>query len=510
VTENDEAPDSPAATQGVLTVGTSEPGEVLADRYQLDQHINDDAYGRQIWLGSDVLLRRPVAIIVRHPGGDSAGEMLAAAVSASRLTHPHLVDVYDAVDEGNRAYVVREWVDGTSLRDLVADGPLDPVRATAIVHAVADAVAAAHAIGMVHGNIHPGTVLIADDGRVVLSDARADEHASAEQDVRNLGALLYCALTGHWPHAEAGEDRIPDAMRDQTGQLAAPRQMRAGIPAYISDLDTRVLDLSQQPPSADQFAYELSRLDTQANDEFFSDGPLGFGGGSGGRESGGRGRSGRKLLVGVAALLVIAVGGILLADKIGGNSPSGQTQNAGVGTGTATAPTGTASGQPVHQVQQVPLTPDSIRMIETGGDGADLGNTNKIVDGDENTYWKSNWYRSALFGNLKSGMGLLINLGSVKNVTSVQVDFLTPDEKVQALVGSSDPGPGIANAKKIVQTYKPVGNLTPQDAGSTQVFPIGESTQYVLIWVTKLPPSDGYGPAGTYLFGINEVKVYAQ
>ncbi len=80
--------------------------------------------------------------------------------------------------------MVREWVDGASLRELVADGPLDPGRATAVAHAVASAVAAAHATGMAHGNVHPGTVLIADDGRVVLADARADDLATAEGDIR--------------------------------------------------------------------------------------------------------------------------------------------------------------------------------------------------------------------------------------------------------------------------------------------------------------------------------------
>jgi len=59
-----------------MTVGTSVRGEVLADRYRLEEHINDDARGRSVWRGIDVILRRPVAIVLRHPGGPAAAEML--------------------------------------------------------------------------------------------------------------------------------------------------------------------------------------------------------------------------------------------------------------------------------------------------------------------------------------------------------------------------------------------------------------------------------------------------
>jgi len=372
-------------------------------------------------------------------------------------------------------------------------------------------VAALHAEENVHGNVHPGTILVADDGRVVLSDARADE-ATPEHDVRSIGAVLYAALTGHWPHAEAGYDQLTDGPRDAVGNLASPRQVRAGIPAYISDLTMRLLDPRTQPPTAEALAQELSRLDTEANDEFFSDGPLGFAVAGSAPEGAGRGSTGRKIVIGIVALLVIATAGILLSRNLGGG---GNPQQAGVTdtspTGGASAPAGTSSGAPVKQVSAVPLTASSLRLIETAGDESFNGDAGKIVDGDENTYWKSSWYRTAKFGNLKTGMGLLIDLGAVKNVTSVQVDFLTPDEQAQAFTGSFDPGPGNANSKKIIQGYKPVGNSGPQDAASTTVFPIGTSTQYVLIWVTKLPPADGYSKVpNTYLFGINEVKVFAQ
>ncbi len=104
---------------------------------------------------------------------------------------------------------MREWVPGISLRDVLRQAPLDAERTTLVVHALAEAVAALHAAGIVHGNIHPGTVLIADDGRVVLADAHADGPADADTDVRALGAVLYACLTAHWPYAEAGHSSCP-------------------------------------------------------------------------------------------------------------------------------------------------------------------------------------------------------------------------------------------------------------------------------------------------------------
>src|SRR5262245_61809572 len=107
---------------GVMTFGTPTLGELFAERYRLEEHVDTDAAGRQIWRGIDVVLRRPVALVVRLPGGEAAAEMITTAVASSRLVHPHIVSVYDAIDDRYRAYVVREWVPGVALRDVVAGG----------------------------------------------------------------------------------------------------------------------------------------------------------------------------------------------------------------------------------------------------------------------------------------------------------------------------------------------------------------------------------------------------
>jgi eukaryotic-like serine/threonine-protein kinase len=497
VTESGHGPDSPVA-HIVMTVGTSVAGEILAGRYRLEEHISDDSHGRQVWRGLDVVLRRPIAVVLRHPGGDAAAEMMSAAVAASRITHPHLVDVYDAIDEGARAYVVREWVDGASLRELVADGSLDSGRATAVAHAVASAIAAAHATNMAHGNVHPGTVLIADDGRVVLADARADDSASMEQDVRAIGGILYTALTGRWPHAELGSDRLPDGMRDATGALASPRQVRGGLPAYLSELAMDLLDRSIAAPNAEALSTELGRLDTDNGDEFFGDGgPLGFVTPLRPSEPDVPRRTGRKLAIGVAALLVISAAALVVSLKLtGGSSPAAAlspTESAGPSAGPTSS---TAAGGPIS------ISASQVRIVDPpNGTRDNLTDADKTVDGKDSTGWQTNRYKSPAFGNLKPGMGVLIDLGKPFNVANVKVDFDAPGATVSARVGDTDPGNSSNGDGQISTTYKTVAG--PMTAGPTQVLSLGVTTRYVLVWITKLPSVGD----GRYQVAIDEITV---
>lgn len=508
MTQVDEGPES-SGVPGLLIVGTPTAGEVLADRYELQEHINNDAVGRQVWRGIDVVLRRPVAVVMRYPGGSAAVEMLDAAVAASRVAHPHLVDVYDAIDEGTRAYVVREWVDGSSLRDLVAETPLEADRATTVAAAVASAVAAVHATGMVHGNVHPGTVLVGSDGRVVLADARADEAATADADVRAVGAVLYCALTGHWPQAEAGVTPLPDAIRDPSGALVAPRQARGGVPGHLSDLATDLLDPQATLPSADVLAAELGRLDAEQEDsQFFADGgPLDF---DRPRFIDQRlsepPRSGaRKIFIGVIGLIVIAMVALLATRFIpsgsggGGGNPQ-PTTPAGIGGN------GTNTAAPAGKATPLSLTPDQVRIVDPQGSRSELQNAGNVVDGNPNTVWKTDHYNNTPnFGGLKDGMGILIDLGSPKNVASVKVDFTEPGATVELKAGTQDFPSTTDGDKQVAATYQTIG--TPKvNAPPVAVLP-GDSQphQYLLIWISKLPASADQPTR--YQVGVEDIQV---
>ncbi|BFU47996.1 protein kinase family protein [Krasilnikovia sp. MM14-A1004] len=493
----------------VMTFGTSTVGEILAERYQLEDHVNNDSAGRQVWRGIDVILRRPVAVVLRHPGGESAIEMLQAAVDASRVIHPNLVGVYDAIDEGERAYVVREWVDGSALRELVStNGPMDPARATAVARSLADALTAVHATGMVHGNVHPGTTLIADDGRVVLADARADEADSIEADVRAVGGVLYYALTGRWPHAEVGRSALPDAHRDAAGTIAAPRQVRAGIPAYLDDLTMDLLDKRVTTPDAQALAAELARLDA-ADDDYEDVGPLRFTQGTSVEPV----RSTRKIALGIAALVVIALLGLIFGINAISNSdkgnPSGTSQ---AGTGQPGGPSGGTSSDGDNTPappQKIPLTADMVRIVDPPpGTRDDTGEAAKTVDNDDSTAWETQGYFSPKFGNRKAGMGVLINLGTPRSVSEVRVETSAPGVAMDIRTGDSDPGDNSAGDEKIVKSYKRISDSDIEKTQGTDSvftgFDEGTKYQYILVFLTELPRGDD----GNYRVSVNKIEVY--
>jgi hypothetical protein len=513
VAQPDEGHEASGATPRVLTFGSPSVGEILADRYQLEEHIGNDSLGRQLYRGIDVILRRPVAVVLRYPGGKSAQEMLTAAVAASRIVHPHLVGVYDAIDEGDRAYVVREWVEGIALRDIVSAGALDAGRSVAIAWAVTDAVAALHATGMAHGNVHPGTVLVAHDGRVVLTDARADDLATPETDIRSIGAVLYCSLTGYWPHAEAGRTSVPDGVRDSAGVLAAPRQVRAGVPTHLDQLTVDLLNRNPPLPPADQLAAQLASYGQGEDDVAYSsenDG-LDFEAFDAAAESTAPPRpTGRKFAFGVVGLLVLALAGTLAAARVLGGA--GDAPTAGSSSHPTKVPTASAPvQQPANSTPKVvPLTADQLRIVAPKGDrDSEFKNVAKMVDGDPSTVWKTDRYNGRPdFGGLKPGMGVLIDLKTPQQVSSVQVYFNTAGATAELHSGSADAGSTSAGDTTVLSTFPIVG--TPKsDLGANALFQgPDQPVRYLMLWITKLPPAtDG---SGKFQVSISEITVRVQ
>jgi hypothetical protein len=505
VTPIDEDPPTPGAAPQLLTFGAPQVGEVLAERYRLEEHIGNDSLGRQLWRGSDVILQRPVTVVLRYPGGDSATEMLSAAVAASRIVHPHLIGVYDAIDEGERAYVVREWVEGTSLRDVVTGyGPLEADKAIAIGHAIASAIAALHDTGMAHGNVQPGTVLIGDDGRVVLADARADEAATVESDIRAIGAVLYCGLTGHWPHAEAGPTAEPDALRDGSGVLAAPHQVRAGVPDQLDQLTVDLLSPHLALPTADALAGELGRLDNAEDHRaLFADEPLdldAFDSAAHAPEA--STPTGRKMAVIIAALLVIAIAGTIAAARtLGGEAVETPLPT--------TSGTAAAGGQaPTGEAAPIRLTADQVRIVDPAGDGRERKDAKNMVDGDPATEWRTDRYNdSANFGNIKPGMGVLIDLGKETAVTAVNLELNAAGASVELRGGASDPGATREGDAAIVRDYTVIGE--PKANVQTRVVLAGEpgkKVRYLLVWFTRIPQEG----SGRYRLEILELSVLGQ
>ncbi|SCG81308.1 serine/threonine-protein kinase [Micromonospora rifamycinica] len=213
---------------------------VIAGRYRLLKMVGRGGMGR-VWLARDEVLHREVAIKEVVPpawlADDERDELrlrtLREARTAARLNHPNVVRVYDVVQVEERPWIVMEYVLSQSLQTVLdTTGPVDPVRAADIGMALLAALRAAHSAGVLHRDVKPQNVLVADDGRVMLTDfglatfdggdglmtrpgmvlgspqfvapeRAAEGVSSVEADLWSLGATLHAAVEGRSPYARS-------------------------------------------------------------------------------------------------------------------------------------------------------------------------------------------------------------------------------------------------------------------------------------------------------------------
>ncbi len=461
-------------------LGAPTRGEVLAGRYRLDDIVTADPHsGHAFWRGTDSLLNRPVSIELRVPGGPAAKAMIAAAVTAGRIVHPSVVGVYDAVDEGPRAFVVREWVEGDTLLDAVRESPLDPARAAALARTAADALAGIHATGHAHGNLQPEAVLIGVDGEVTLTDLRLGDASAHPFDVRGVGGLLYAALTGHWP-ADLPPHRtgLPPAVVVD-GRMCSPSQCRAGIPSYLDALTMDLLDPAVPPPPAAELAVELRRYDI-ADPEMSTLGMIA-------PEPAAEERSWKRAAVLGAGLAVIVGAGLVFGTV--GLPNFGGTDYPPAADPTRTSPSAAATA--------AAFTLAGASIVDGRGtvDESDK-NAGKTTDGDAATVWSTDEYNNADLLGFKKGMGIVVDLGEAKSVRRVAVGLATSGATLEVRLAteeSDDP-----------TTYQ-VAAAEQQADGDTVVYTLANPTnaRYVLVFITALPPNG----EGKYQLGISEIKV---
>ena len=220
----------------------------VGGRYSLVESFGADerfAGGKvQTWRAHDSLVDRAVVLRVMTPGGNSAKLFLDRALEMSLIAHPGLGMVYDAVDLGEHALVVCEWIDGTSLADtLKAHGPLTPTTARQTLGDVAEAITVAHHAGLPIGGITAERVILRDNGSVTVTGVPA-LFADERGDIQQLGTLLYAALTGEEPAADD-----PDLAK----------KLHRGVPRDLAVLCQRALDTdpARQLGSAAAFAAVL-------------------------------------------------------------------------------------------------------------------------------------------------------------------------------------------------------------------------------------------------------------
>ncbi|MEU4543568.1 serine/threonine-protein kinase [Nonomuraea dietziae] len=217
-----------------MSDGQQHAGRRIAGRYHLKEPIGKGGMGI-VWRAHDELLDREVAVKeVRYAAvlGDEVQLLnrrtMREARAAARFTHPNVIVVHDVIEEDDRPWIVMQLVQSRSLGQVIkADGPLAPGKVAEIGLAVLDALRGAHDAGVLHRDVKPENVLLAEDGRVVLTDFGiatletetaltmtglagtpafiAPERlkglpARRESDLWSLGATLYTAVEGRAPH----------------------------------------------------------------------------------------------------------------------------------------------------------------------------------------------------------------------------------------------------------------------------------------------------------------------
>ena len=184
---------------------------MIADRFRLEDLL-DEHSGARFWRATDLALARNVAVHVLPSEDPRAAAALEGARRSATVTDPHVLRVLDAIQEQDHLNVVHEWGSGVSLDRMLQEGPLDPRKAAWLVREVAEALVAAHRLGVAHGRLIPENVMLTDLGAVKLIGFVVDGvlHGAADPgphdpggDVRNLVALLYAGLTGRWPGSPA-------------------------------------------------------------------------------------------------------------------------------------------------------------------------------------------------------------------------------------------------------------------------------------------------------------------
>jgi serine/threonine-protein kinase len=462
-------------------------GELIAGRYEIEEVVGSGGMAT-VYRAHDRLLERRVALKILHEhfvrDADAVERFQREARSVAQLAHPNIVTVIDRGEDDGRPYIVFEYVEGENLKQhLARRGALPAPEALDLALQVALALEAAHDRGVVHRDVKPQNVILAEEGRAKVTDfgiARArdtgaitvtgtvmgtsdyippeqaqGEPAGEQGDVYSLGVVLYELLTGEVPYE--AENPVAVAMRHVHDPVPSARERRPDVPPRVDAIVRRALakDPDQRYASMSDLIADLeaARLGEGPSDDSAPTmivPPV-----RAPRVHRGR-RAARTLLLLLVAVILVAgaaIGAYVLTrgveSSVGGGDGGGGAKGAAV----------------------VPLF--GAGAYDPLGDNQSEHNAQapNAVDGVSATYWTTEHYRGGLN---KDGVGVVLDARAAKAVSQLRVQTDTPGYTAVIQAGDSPTGPfdDVSQPK----TMNEITTFTLSNANA----------RYFVVWITDL------------------------